>query len=128
MPSHKTTGPRACQFCSRVFPTGTHRSVVTEHRKCCASNPLQRRLQCPCGFAMHHFGVHRRHRLKCRASVAGECFDITIQSFDKCGRMRKTGGDDYLVRIVGPLHLHTNATDLIVSSGNIADHREARRQ
>ena len=67
MPSRKTTGPRTCQFCSRVFPTGTHRSVVTEHRKCCASNPLRRRLQCPCGFATHHFGVHRRHRLKCRA-------------------------------------------------------------
>jgi len=54
-------------------------------------------------------------------AIAGHCSVFTIVSFDKCGYKRISGGDDYKIEIIGPLHLHTEKVTLNVGNG-IVDH------
>ena len=49
--------------------------------------------------------------------LAGQCMVFTIQAYDKCGRMRMSGGDGFTVEVVGPLHLHSEIYELTVGDG-----------
>ena len=49
--------------------------------------------------------------------LAGQCMVFSIQSYDKCGRRRTSGGDGFTVEVVGPLHLHTEIYELTVGDG-----------
>ena len=49
--------------------------------------------------------------------LAGQCGLVTISAHDKCGTKLKSGGDNFTVEIVGPLHIHTEMTTLSVGSG-----------
>ena len=49
--------------------------------------------------------------------LAGQCMVFSIQARDKCGRMRVSGGDDFTVEVVGPLHLHSEIYELTVGDG-----------
>uniref|UniRef100_A0A061RR17 Uncharacterized protein n=1 Tax=Tetraselmis sp. GSL018 TaxID=582737 RepID=A0A061RR17_9CHLO len=49
--------------------------------------------------------------------LAGQCMVFSIQSRDKCGSRRLSGGDNFTVEVVGPLHLHTEIYELTVGHG-----------
>ena len=49
--------------------------------------------------------------------LAGQCMVFSIQGRDTCGSMRISGGDNYTVEVVGPLHLHSEIYELTVGDG-----------
>ncbi|KAK3287761.1 hypothetical protein CYMTET_4743 [Cymbomonas tetramitiformis] len=51
------------------------------------------------------------------SAVAGKCAVFTLTSYDRCGHKRLSGGDNYTVHVVGPLHLHTEVVEYHMGMG-----------